>query len=334
VRDQVGEWLAGDRAADARPTVGAFEGLGSVVYLLTHLGVVWRRPELLDEAEQVVDTLPALIASDDHLDVLYGSAGCLLALLALHAVRPSARTVDVAVSCGDRLLETARPMAPGTAWVTLEGQPPLGGLSHGTAGIAVSLLDLAAASGEDRFKDAASAALAYDRSLFIPEVGNWADLRVFPERQAADAGTAGRSPMVAWCHGAAGIGLARLAMLRHLDDRRIRDDIDVALGTTIAHGFAINHSLCHGALGNLELLLLAAHTLDRPGDRQALAQATSIVAGSLDANGPVSGVFLGVETPGFMTGLAGIGYGLLRLAEPDKVPSALLLAPPSWSPPA
>jgi lantibiotic modifying enzyme len=29
-----------------------------------------------------------------------------------------------------------------------------------------------------------------------------------------------------------------------------------------------------------------------------------------------------------MAGLAGIGYELLRLAEPDKVPSVLLIAPP------
>jgi lantibiotic modifying enzyme len=30
-----------------------------------------------------------------------------------------------------------------------------------------------------------------------------------------------------------------------------------------------------------------------------------------------------------MVGLSGIGYQLLRLAEPDRVPSVLLLAPPS-----
>jgi lantibiotic modifying enzyme len=46
----------------------------------------------------------------------------------------------------------------------------------------------------------------------------------------------------------------------------------------------------------------------------------------------VTGVPLGVETPGFMVGLAGIGYQLLRLARPDEVPSALLLAPPRRSP--
>ena len=35
-----------------------------------------------------------------------------------------------------------------------------------------------------------------------------------------------------------------------------------------------------------------------------------------------------VEAPGLLVGLAGIGYGLLRLAYPERVPSVLVLAPP------
>jgi hypothetical protein len=34
-----------------------------------------------------------------------------------------------------------------------------------------------------------------------------------------------------------------------------------------------------------------------------------------------------------MNGIAGIGYGLLRLADPDRVPSILALAPPAQRPP-
>ena len=98
--------------------------------------------------------------------------------------------------------------------------------------------------------------------------------------------------------------------------------------TTIKQGFAGNHSLCHGALGNVELLLTAARLLNRPEDQEALERATALIVGSIEAHGWVSGVPLGVETPGLMTGLAGIGYELLRLAEPDKVPSVLLAAPP------
>jgi len=127
---------------------------------------------------------------------------------------------------------------------------------------------------------------------------------------------------------AAGIGLGRLGVLEQLDDAKIREEIDTALNTTIQFGFATNHSLCHGALGNIELLLMAARLLNRAEDYEALERATALIVGSIEANGWISGAPLGVETPGLMTGLAGIGYELLRLAEPDQVPCVLLLAPP------
>jgi lantibiotic modifying enzyme len=42
----------------------------------------------------------------------------------------------------------------------------------------------------------------------------------------------------------------------------------------------------------------------------------------------LTGIPYAIETPGLLTGLSGIGYALLRLAEPEKVPSVLLPAPP------
>ena len=61
--------------------------------------------------------------------------------------------------------------------------------------------------------------------------------------------------MTAWCHGAPGIGLGRLASLPCLGELEMRQEIAVALETTRAQGFGYNHSLCHGDLGNLDLLL-------------------------------------------------------------------------------
>ncbi|WP_217210726.1 type 2 lanthipeptide synthetase LanM family protein [Streptomyces sp. AC550_RSS872] len=337
-RMQAREWLElreQPQASGSPETVGAFDGLASVVYALTSLGVLWAEPDLLDEAAELADGLPPVISRDVSLDVVYGSAGCVLALLSLYAVRPSAQTLAVAIRCGERLLATVLPVRRGVAWTTLEDQPPLGGFSHGTAGIALSLLRLAAQSGEDRFRRTALSALGYDRSLFLPELNNWADLRVFASRASrADPVDPVVEPphksMVAWCHGAPGIGLARLAALDQLADAATRDEIDIALSATKQYGFAMGHSLCHGALGNIELLLTAARSLDRPEDHEALARATASVVAHMEANGFVTGVPLGVETPGLMTGLAGIGYELLRLAEPDKVPSVLLLAPARW----
>lgn len=43
----------------------------------------------------------------------------------------------------------------------------------------------------------------------------------------------------------------------------------------------------------------------------------------LRAGGWICGVAGGCETPGLMIGLAGIGYGLLQLAEGPRLPSVL-----------
>src|SRR5262249_21943753 len=127
---------------------------------------------------------------------------------------------------------------------------PLAGFSHGNAGIAWALLELAALSGAERFRTTALDALAYERSLFSPQQLNWPDLRA-PEPVVRNGGSdvpaetrrAQVTFMSAWCHGAPGIGLARLQCLPHLHDAEIQAEIAAALITTVAQGFGHNHSL-------------------------------------------------------------------------------------------
>jgi lantibiotic modifying enzyme len=69
--------------------------------------------------------------------------------------------------------------------------------------------------------------------------------------------------------------------------------------------------------------------LDEPCWSEELARLSGAILDSIQHNGWLCGLPLSVQSPGLMTGLAGIGYGLLRLAEPDRVPSVLLLAPPA-----
>ncbi len=78
------------------------------------------------------------------------------------------------------------------------------------------------------------------------------------------------------------------------------------------------------------MLLMATQVLDDLHYRESLEHIMAVVLESIDTCGWVTGVPLGIETPGLMTGLAGIGYKLLRLAEPEKVPSILLVMPPSF----
>src|SRR5690606_22897641 len=202
--------------------IGGFEGWGSVIYALVHLGTLWQQPALWHQAEQLAHGLPAHIAADSRLDIIAGSAGCIGALLALHDCRPSPRTLTVARLCGEHLLQTAEQMPAGVGWKNhIAKELPLTGFSHGTAGMAWSLLRLAQATGEERFRQAGLQAIAYERSLFVAPEQNWRDLRLAQRGEANEAcGCA-----MAWCHGAPGIGLGRLLSLPYLDDHASRQEI-------------------------------------------------------------------------------------------------------------
>jgi lantibiotic modifying enzyme len=134
--------------------------------------------------------------------------------------------------------------------------------------------------------------------------------------------------MAGWCHGAPGIALTRLRTLKYVNNAKIRNEIDAGLETTLCQGFRGNHSLCHGDLGNLEPLLQASELLDRTPWTNHLNRLSATILQSIHDDGWFCGVPLGVESPGLMTGLAGIGYGLLRLVEPSRIPAILVLAPP------
>lgn len=77
------------------------------------------------------------------------------------------------------------------------------------------------------------------------------------------------------------------------------------------------------------MLILASQILQETHLYNQLNHNASRLLASIDKNGWLCGVPLGVETPGLMIGLAGIGYGLLRLADPVRVPSILVLDPPA-----
>jgi lantibiotic modifying enzyme len=201
------------------------------------------------------------------------------------------------------------------------------GFSHGVAGIVWALLRLSAVSGEPRFCDAALQGLAYERACFSEVARNWPVLRP-PAPESRETRAPEQRFMTAWCHGASGIGLARVSTLRLRDDATTRSEVRVALETTVREGFGHNHSLCHGDLGNLDLLLQAGRVLGDARWQEETRRIAGPILGSIRQHGWLCGVPHQVETPGLMTGLAGIGYELLRLAAPERVPSVLTLEAP------
>ncbi len=305
-------------------SIGAFSGWGGAIYAMSHLGTLWSNRSLIAEAEAALVHLLPRIDADNHFDIISGAAGCLGGLVSLYRSSPSPIVLSTARACGDHLLAHAQPAGAGMGWLpSLPARGPLTGFSHGTSGIAWALAELAEISDDSRYASLASAAVDYERGLFLPEVGNWPDLR-----DADDPGETTPGFVTAWCHGAPGIGLARLNTLRRHEDSATRTEVEAAVRTTITYGVGRNHSLCHGDLGNLELLLQVSQLPHSSHYSSQLDRLAARVLMDIQQNGWICGVPQGVESPGLMTGLAGIGYGLLRLADPTRVPSVLTLESP------
>ncbi|QWF83000.1 type 2 lanthipeptide synthetase LanM family protein [Amycolatopsis sp. CA-230715] len=303
---------ATDRLADQ--PVGMFAELGGAVYTLATLGSLWHSDALLDAAADLVPPLTAKLAEDTALDVMSGTAGAALAVAALHAIRPDERTERALLTAGTVLLDRAEPHPDGLTVPTMGTRVPILGYSHGASGVVLALTRIALATGQDRFAEAAAAVLRYEHAQFDHVARGWPDRR---ESTPDDAF------MNAWCHGAAGIGIARAELL---GDPAVAVDLDRAVdaarrdlldetGTSVI-GFT-HDSLCHGTLGLVETMLSDPASAET-AKRVAGTVANSVLAGETRCDTPYS-----TWVPGLMTGAAGIGYGLLRAAAPDRVPNVL-----------
>jgi type 2 lantibiotic biosynthesis protein LanM len=298
--------------------IGGASGLGSVAYSLLHVSRLLDEPALLEVAHRVADLITEdLIASDRVLDVVGGAAGALLSLLALHGASPDRQILERAIACGERLIEARTATDAGLrAWVTDDGRRTTG-FSHGTAGIAYALLRLYEHTQDARLLEAAEEAIAYEDTQYSPENRNWVEFRE-PGEPAYQW---------QWCHGAPGIGLARLGGLGVLDTARVREDIELAVQTTLEFGvLGVDHPCC-GNMGRAELLLSAGQRLARPELAEVARTNAWRVVSRAERTG---GFFLHpmlprqVDNPGFFQGKAGIGYELLRMTRPDLLPSVLL----------
>ncbi|MFC4560745.1 type 2 lanthipeptide synthetase LanM family protein [Nocardiopsis mangrovi] len=315
-------------AAPDTGRIGAFQGTGGLIYLLTHLSRLWDDPALLDHAVRLADGLRPRIGDDRRLDILDGAAGLVPVLLGL-ADATGGHGLDAARMCGDHLLRTARAGSGTLSWPQPDGDgtPHLTGFTHGTAGFGWSLISLGARLDRTDYTDAGRRAFGHEARFFDDAERDWYDLRTSGGGVARN----GRHYANAWCNGAAGIGLSRIAAWSALgrDDDSLMHDARLALSATMRNFPRLrNDTLCHGRSGNAELLLRFALLNDEPAFRmeanvQVQTQWRNLDESRSGGTGASTDFF-----PGLLLGISGMGMHLLRLAHPERVPSVLLLDPP------
>ncbi len=298
--------------------LGAGVGLGGIVYALAAMAKLLRDDSLIADAQAAAGLITApLIAADKQFDVLGGAAGGILGLLRLYRDMGSADALARATQCGEHLLAQSRLGAEGRrSWVGEGvGTRALNGMSHGAAGFAYALSSLAAATDRDDFAQAAGECIAYEDASYDAARHNWPDLRA----------SGAPSWPYQWCHGAPGIGLARIATAKRgtLDAKLIAADIGRAVDGVRQHWPGGVDTLCCGTLGQVEFLCEAADTLGQSDLRALAARRLAAVM-----RGAASGDYRWNSgrrrfNLGLFRGLAGVGYTALRQAEPS-LPNVLI----------
>jgi type 2 lantibiotic biosynthesis protein LanM len=299
--------------------VGGATGLGSVVYALTVMSKCLRDNELLADAHVAADLFTDdLIAADKELDVIGGSAGAVLCLLRLYRDGQSAAVLRHAARCGEHLIAQVRQgQMSHRSWVgQASGQRALNGMSHGAAGFAYALASLSAATGREEFRRAAAECIEFENATYSPEHKNWPDFRTDNEPSWPSQ----------WCHGATGIGLARIATARQkgIKPEAYTDDIKNAVDGAQSGWRSAVDTLCCGTLGNIEFFCEASKVLGRSDLRElALARLSEVLTNA--ASGGDYRWSSGHQqfNLGLFRGLSGVGYTVLRRVD-SSLPNVLI----------
>ncbi|WP_344444909.1 type 2 lanthipeptide synthetase LanM family protein [Kitasatospora nipponensis] len=275
---------------------GGFSGLGGIAYTLSQLATLLDDREIAGWVGRAVELTQVAPAGSQDPGVLDGDAGCLAAMLAVHQAGGPEQAYATALECARRLA-----LRPTT-------DLPAGGFTSGAAGIGWALLRFAEAGDGEPFARAGLAALRRSTGQ-LPR------------------GEGSSTPSDGWYSPLTGTALAIADSPAAAADPALAALLTRELAAVANRAEPADHSLGYGEAGILELLLAVDPGHHRaPG--AASARAGALLA-SLDRFGPRCGTPDAVPSPGLLTGLAGIGHGLLRLGFRARIPSVLLLRAPT-----
>lgn len=293
--------------------IGGISGVGSLVYSIVRCGVHLRDEQLFNEAERLAARIDlSLVAHDDLYDVVGGAAGWILALLALHKQRPNGPALARAIESAGHLLRGLDKPA-----LSRRGQPQKRrfGFAHGYAGIGYAFCRLAIVTQIRQYREAEKRAVHYEYS----------------ERSALDSGNI-RSDfhsreweefLGSWCYGFTGLTLAAVRGCSSLENR-----FSALFETVTELPLSPSDHLCCGNSGRIDALIELERTSSPGGPcGAALRIAQNMYTRRMQNRGwallPMGIPGIGNHT--LFRGTAGIGYEFLRLTDPTRIPSILVL---------
>lgn len=277
---------------------GILKGEGSIVYMYLILYKITGKRRFLIYAEKHYAYFETLFLQCETTDYLSGDAGAIILLVKLFEKTNCRSYLETAVILGEKLWKKAKKMETGCSIEREDGLAPFAGMAHGASGYIMAYAYLLEALNEEKYYERIEKLLAYENSLFDLEAGNWRDLRKPKEQNQFTA---------AWCHGAPGIGLARMklsGMKAFAGNQKIREDILRCARLLTQDIKSDSICLCHGLAGNYRIknCLLEARGIDREKEKKKELREIMVRVESADGMLPREKYNFS-----FMTGLAGVG---------------------------
>jgi type 2 lantibiotic biosynthesis protein LanM len=315
--DQIVDSMARTREHfDSDMAVSAYFGVASYLYVLVNHQQVTGKDIHRTTIDELLLKLENFPRQGDEFDFLNGWCGTVTLLVNLYQLQPRQHLISLiekfAAAIRAELMKENERFVRKTC-----ATPLLTGFSHGISGVLHAL-----AKVYEVTKDATLIALMAD--LLEDENrqktnGFWRDLREPSEL----------AHITKWCHGDAGILIARLqlkhALKGHLSaghEAMVEQDIRTCESNLWRHGLGSGYSLCHGDPGNL-LCLLAFYR--REGNSRGIERCLQALSGVAESF--FNEDFMAqdsVPVLGMMLGLAGVGQALLCAVSPT-LPDVLAL---------
>lgn len=288
---------------------GIFEGYGSLVYACQLLFTITGKAKFLEHAKRGAGVLLQIPQGWKETDIISGRAGVMLVLQNMYQLTGDSSYLKAAEECADLLIRLSVELESGIGWPDGEGIA-LAGFAHGNSGIAYAFYRLAEVTRRQEYYEIAGRAIKYEESLYSQKWKNWPDLREskksLPEKERMQA--------VAWCHGAAGILMARSRMSQSHDVRFrqvIEEQMKPQLADKILETYRKGFCLCHGNCGNLEILKDHSRIFHLP-ELEDTCNSLLLHTAEDFLEDKIPFLVQEEENMGFMNGLSGIGYSFLR----------------------
>ncbi len=292
-----------------------FNGVGAFVYLTYTLYKATGEKEYLDILVKTYGTMNEDDLVSQSQDIIVGISGTIIMSLDIEQTICNPIISEKIDMLAEKLFDD----------MSNDRFVPMTGLAHGYSGCAWALIKYGAVRNKKDFIELGMEQINIENRYFCKEQGGWRDVR-YPEEFVT---------FRYWCHGSAGILIARTKVkdiLEHYNDSSKKRWIE-----TIDHDIAFvnqqimsgtffekntNLGLCHGAAGQLDALLIMnkymrIQELGRIAEEEKNIFLDELMNSSIKTGDPQI-----MDDEGFMNGVTGIAYEVLRILDPE-IPAVL-----------